>query len=835
MRRSVFDTFRRYERPKDVQEKTSGGFAGILSLYFVAVTALAFFYTISPAFAICSNPSGIAGQTYYNTTHSMLQYCDGSDWIAMGWQAPPNPYLDPDTMPTAGLIGYWKLDETSGTTVMDSSGNGNNGTMQYMSPATDRVSGKFGNALDFDGNNDRVSFGTPALFNNLNNFYTMSAWVKFTYNHNNHCCTRIFATYKNFGRYTGLELRTSGDGASALFGSRGSGSTGAIRGDYLISDDKWHLVTGVRNNNVFSLYIDGVFVRSVSGSIGDTTDMNNPWYLATSDTSAYFRGQIDDVRLYNRALSISEIRTLAGLPPPPPNLVGHWKLDETSGTMAYNSAGADIGSMINGLSATNDSVPGRVDRALDFDGTNDFICLDDAGTCDGSDSRALFDDGFSERTVTLWFKADDTSGTRVLYQEGGGSNGMNIYIMDGTLYGGAWAKSNGWNGAWLSEPVSSGQWYFVTLLFSSANMKMFVDGVSVGNAVPGIPMAAHGGDDTLGGLANTGTLFHNDDTQGGYYFDGQIDDFRVYDRILSATEVRELYCISSPGKVTYNTTYHVMEFCSDKGSHAMGPVVTSPPLEQNVLSGLVGWWKLNETIGSTTAADSSGNGNDGSVFITPDPMTWTTGKIGGSLDFDSGENEYITIGNPAVLNFGTGDFAVSFWAKRQSNATTNLRPLSKGAGGDNASEAGFAFFGADTTMAFIVNDGSGSITSLGCGSGLPLVGNWNHFVGVVERGADMRYYLNGVLCGSTPAPAGSVSGARSFDIARNSSGNDLNWDGQIDDVRLYNRALSAEEVKMIYTNSACANPNGSQGQLYYNTSFDVMQYCNGTEWIGIGK
>ena len=76
----------------------------------------------------------------------------------------------------ATVLAHWKLDESAGTTVNDSSLNTNDGTMYNMDPATDRVTGKVGNALEFDGVNDYVYCGSHESLR-PNGSFTLSAWV----------------------------------------------------------------------------------------------------------------------------------------------------------------------------------------------------------------------------------------------------------------------------------------------------------------------------------------------------------------------------------------------------------------------------------------------------------------------------------------------------------------------------------------------------------------------------------------------------------------------------------------------------------------------------------
>ena len=167
----------------------------------------------------------------------------------------------------------------------------------------------------------------------------------------------------------------------------------------------------------------------------------------------------------------------------------------------------------------------------------------------------------------------------------------------------------------------------------------------------------------------------------------------------------------------------------------------------------------------------------------------------GSLKFD-GSNDYINIGNPSSVNFGNGDFTIEMWMTRNTNATTNLRVLGKGADSDAAGSAGYAFFGSDGGINFGVNPGAArTIISAATYS----LGEWFHVVGVVQRGSTMRTYKNGVLVSSAAAPTGSVSNASiNLNIGRSAESASLYWPGNIAIVRMYNKALSVNEVLQNY-------------------------------------
>jgi hypothetical protein len=162
----------------------------------------------------------------------------------------------------------------------------------------------------------------------------------------------------------------------------------------------------------------------------------------------------------------------------------------------------------------------------------------------------------------------------------------------------------------------------------------------------------------------------------------------------------------------------------------------------------------------------------------------------GSFSFN-GTSDVIGCGNDASINFGTGNFTVSVWFKRATNATTNLRLLSKGADSDTASRAGFAFVGSDNSVNFTVNP-NGTRTTIAAAS--YVVGEWVNVVGLVERDVTMRSYKNGNLVGSAAAPVGSVSGDLSLFIGNN-TGSNLYWPGEIAQVFIYNKALTHTEIQ----------------------------------------
>jgi len=185
---------------------------------------------------------------------------------------------------------------------------------------------------------------------------------------------------------------------------------------------------------------------------------------------------------------------------------------------------------------------GASGQGLSFDGSDDFVCLDDTGNCDGNDSNATFDNSFDTRTVSLWYKTPNLSGTQVLFEEGGTTNGLNVYLSGNSLYAGAWAESNGWDGSWHSTNTTVNEWHHAALRFDgNGTTDLYHDGVSVGSVSSGSTMASHGGEDSLGGSADSSTKLHTGDSRSASYYEGVIDNVRVYNDALSENKIEHLY------------------------------------------------------------------------------------------------------------------------------------------------------------------------------------------------------------------------------------------------------------------------------------------------------
>ncbi|HXQ03118.1 MAG TPA: LamG domain-containing protein, partial [Candidatus Udaeobacter sp.] len=228
--------------------------------------------------------------------------------------ATPTPTSTPIPTPTAtpapGLVAAYGFNEGSGATVTDASGHGITGN---IIGATWTTGGRHGNALSFNGSSSYVDLGNPALLQ-ITGSMTWNAWVKAAANLPND--GQIVAKSNDA---SGWQFKTSPDTGPHTFGVAVSGGTNAFAQRYsttVRSLNVWYHVAGVYNAaaQTLDIYVNGVLDNGVLRGTIPASQVNAPVNVYIGKrTSLYgggycFNGIIDDVRIYNRALTQSEIQ-----------------------------------------------------------------------------------------------------------------------------------------------------------------------------------------------------------------------------------------------------------------------------------------------------------------------------------------------------------------------------------------------------------------------------------------------------------------------------------------------------------------------------------------------
>ncbi|MDB6067149.1 MAG: type sorting protein [Pedosphaera sp.] len=268
------------------------------------------------------------------------------------------------------------------------------------------------------------------------------------------------------------------------------------------------------------------------------------------------------------------------------------------------------------------------------------------------------------------------------------------------------------------------------------------------------------------------------------------------------------------GLVNGTTYYYQIAAVNTHGSSADSSQVNAMP--STVLSGLVGYWKFDENSG-ITAADSSGNKNTGTLASGP---TWTApGKVGTSaLTFNSANQQFVTVSDSASLD-GTNGLTICAWVNAV-NWTGNRRVLQKG-NNDNQ----YRLLAENNVFKFDLS-GVAALTTT-----LPSSGTWVHVAGT-WNGSTMAIYYNGVLRTSISTTGTVATTTDALTIAaKNGSGAAGDYMlGSLDDVRVYNRALSPSEILTVMApiltapTGLTATPGNAQVALAWAASPGATTY-----------
>lgn len=440
-------------------------------------------------------------------------------------------------------------------------------------------------------------------------------------------------------------------------------------------------------------------------------------------------------------------------------LVGAWGFDEASGTTAVDSSGVgNAGTIANGTRGT-----GVTRSALTFNGTSSSVAA-------GTSSTTSF--GTENFTIATWFRSSATGFTRLVSKGNfGNSNGYLLALNNGTITLAAGAGGNQSQSLGLNTPggFNDGAWHHVAAVVnrSSGNVRVLIDGVPQALTVgAGFCGTANGSTVDVSACPAANASSSQALTLGSYngtaeFFNGALDDVRLYNRAIEDIDVRAL---AGLGKL---------------------PVAR---------------WTLDDA-GGTRATDSSGGRNHGFVSAP----TWTTGPIGGALDLN-GTASTVGLGNPSRVNFGTGSFTLA--THLRTTGTSFQRVISKGNFGNTN---GYLLATNGGGITFAMGSGGNQAQSLGMNTPAGFNdGNWHHVAVVVNGSArTVQIYVDGVAqplavgtgycgtaSGTTVAYASCSPKATSKDRLHLGSYNGTTefFDGALDDVRLYNRAIGASEL-----------------------------------------
>ena len=288
----------------------------------------------------------------------------------------------------------------------------------------------------------------------------------------------------------------------------------------------WHhfVVTdnnGTDSSTAVNMYIDG---SEVSFSQPDTQNYSTNTQLQIGRTinnvgsiANYFNGKLDQVRIFDKALSSSEVTTL----------YGETYASSTKSTTDIFGDGSGV-ALYELDEDANDTggTSGKFGSAAHFNGSSSKIDLPN-----------FMPSGNASRSVSMWIKTTQTTAA-TLFQYGSGATSQlfNFRINDGGAGGGANTIGIGFFANDFNRPATGlmdGNWHHVAATYDGTNAKIYIDGVQTG------------ADFATGGVNTTASTALIGSNGGSFILNGQIDQVRLYSSALSSTDVANLYAESN--------------------------------------------------------------------------------------------------------------------------------------------------------------------------------------------------------------------------------------------------------------------------------------------------
>ena len=431
---------------------------------------------------------------------------------------------------SSDLVSYWPLHDDSAT---DYSGNNNHGSLN--GGVTTGVAGKGGlQAMSFDGNDDYVRVNSGSVLQPTRRF-SVSLWIK-PENFSSSDVDYIIARAGDSDTSDFFSLYIDKSGyivAQILDDSVSNNYSFTVSSSSEIKLNQWTQITVSKSwdgsQSEMKLFIDGSMVDSSTDSnpLDGQSNTSNPIRIGENPYGpVYYDGSAGDIRIYNRALSNSEIQTLyewgSGDYARPPNDsnggVSYYPLDGN----ADDQWGINDGTN-NGVSFVNDSIRGKAGK---FNGSGDIISFP-GGIVNQPD----------QYTMSAWAKFNDpNNGSRdgvLILREN-----QDIYIRtDGSGSAEFVHAASSSDQYRIFEPISSNDWYLLNLTWDGNQTRAYVNSELVGTK----SVSTHSS-------GNWSTDIGGNSAYSGNYMDGLIDDVRIYNRAFSQREIFQLYRWGSRGR-----------------------------------------------------------------------------------------------------------------------------------------------------------------------------------------------------------------------------------------------------------------------------------------------
>ncbi|MCH6236486.1 LamG-like jellyroll fold domain-containing protein [Cognataquiflexum rubidum] len=488
----------------------------------------------SPDFATVT----FQNQTIANTTFNLSTLTSGNAYywrvraidgtVLSAWSEIWNFSIgSTETLITSGLVGHWAMEENGGNKMLDGSGNTNHATIQNTSNAS-WVSGKSGRAISLNGWSG--GFGNAPHHSSLgmSSSLTLAAWVKPKELQRGH----IF--YKSAGK--GYELWLDIDGYIEFRLNRtNNGTTYRIRSKTQYSGliGKWIHVAATFNGSTIRLYINGKEDSSSNYAPFTINTTSGNLVIGAMGTNQRWKGELDELRIYDRSLSGNEILLLMDETPlsnpslQSTELRGYWKMDEGLGSQFLDGSGNNNHATILNSSAVTWS-DGKINLGVNLNGWSGRYAI-----APHQPSLEIKD----AMTISVWIRPSSLHRGTIVSKAAG--NGFELWLdNEGSI---EFRLNRGSSGTAyrIRTPYKYtgdiGKWVHLTATFDGQTSKVYVNGsenISTTYLNP-FQIGTTSGDLIIGAMGSI------------QRFTGSMDDLRIYNSALTLAEIQNLMLASN--------------------------------------------------------------------------------------------------------------------------------------------------------------------------------------------------------------------------------------------------------------------------------------------------
>jgi hypothetical protein len=497
-----------------------------------------------------------------------------------------------------------------------------------------------------------------------------------------------------------------------------------------LSPDIWYHVAAVVNGPTdMVLYLNGIDDGGIYGGSGGNlaySSSGSSFIGSNSDVYSYFNGIINEVVIYDRALSASEIEDIyhCGVIADS-NLVGYWDFEDGAGQVAGDGSGNGNDGQLGSDANADSSDPAWVESNV----PGVTYHVDGAGGDNGNDGLRK-DTAFE--TIQKGVNTAKDCDTVLVWP--GVYNGP-VYIVEKAIT----VKSGD------EAAVIDGGFDDAVAFYSWEGKQAILKNFVIQNGFAGV-----------------------------YVYNGQpeLTNLTIVD-CYTGIEAEASAEPNISNCIFWGNDYDLYQ-CQARYS-----------LVEEQISVPVAYWRLDGD------ANDSVGGNDGIIYGNP---VWTSGQVGGALEFD-GDGDYVNCGTTFAAVGGSTTKTLMAWVKSVTSEDGRVITLYRSPGNRCVS---ISAYGNPATWQGLYRK-AGSATQW-LDSGVYMADEWAH-VALVQDGPNVNLYINGVSeISASDGIAPTISNPTNADIGGYWNGYGSFFDGSIDEVGIWDRALSAEEIERLYEN-----------------------------------